>query len=44
MSNEELNLEMHAKLSYIREMRQELIDPLVPVSIKEIILKTAFND
>lgn len=44
MTNEELNLEMHAKLSYIREMKQELIDPLVPVSIKEIIFKTAFND
>jgi len=44
MSNEDLNLEMHAQLSYIREMREELIDPLVPVSIKEIILKTALNE
>ena len=44
METEELNLEMYASLLYIKEMKEELIDPKVPVSIKEIILKTALKD
>ena len=44
MNKEDLNLEMYARLSYIKEMRQELIDDKVPMSVKEIILKTAFNE
>lgn len=42
--NEELNLEMYASLSLIRNMRKELIDPKVPPYMKETILKTALNE
>ncbi len=41
---DDLNLEMYTKLSYIREMKEELIDPKVPESIKRKILNTALND
>jgi hypothetical protein len=41
---DELNLEMYTKLSYIREMKEELIDSKVPESVKRKILNTALND